>query len=176
MLFALAVATGLVLLAVLGAVEVVWAATATATEILPNNTGSASDLKRTVIHDQYNESGTLNSGSSPPVTTVAEFLLTLTAGAATIDLRALTGTNGASVDGNGLKLQILRIKNLGAAAMTFSVGASNGLAIGAGFLVPAGAVVQFMYADGLEDIDATHKTIDVAGTGSQTAEITIVMG
>ncbi len=110
------------------------------------------------------------------MTQVSEFLLSLSAGVATIDLRALTGTNGGSVDGNGLKLQIFRVKNLGAAEMTFAVGASNGLDIGDGIKVPPGAVIGAMYNDGLHDVDASHKTIDVTGTGSQTAEITIVMG
>lgn len=167
---------GIVLVGLLGAVEVTWACQATVVETLPNNTGSASDLKRTVTHDQYNESGVLNSGSATPATLVAEFLMTLATGAYTIDLRALTGTNGAAVDGNGLRLNIFRIKNLGANDMTFATGASNGYTIGAGILIPPGAVAEFMYADGLSDIDSTHKTIDVTGTGSQTAEITIVMG
>ena len=157
-------------------VVVTYTAQVKVVETLAVNTGSASATNRVVTHDQYDESGQYTGATSPPVTTVAEFLQALTAGAATIDLRALTGTNGGAVDGNGLKVQMLRVKNLGANNLTLSEGASNGYAIGAGIVVPPGGHVQFFGADGFPDIDATHKTIDLAGTGAQTSEITIVMG
>lgn len=165
-----------VALSILGAVSVAYSALATATETLPNNTGSASDVKRIVTHDQYNETFTLDATTTPPVTLHAAFLATLSGGALTIDLRALTGTNGVSVDGNGLRVQVLRIKNLGANELTVSAGASNGLSIGAGLVIPAGGHVQMFLNDGISDIDATHKTIDLAGTGAQTSEWTIEMG
>lgn len=172
---------GIVLLAalLLNTVSVTYEAKATVLETLPNNTDSASTSKRQVTHSNFDQAATLNSGTTPPVTQVAEFKLTLTDGAATIDLRALTGTNGASVDGNGLKPQIVRVKNLGANALTIEPGASNGHDLfGASSLliVPPGAHVQFFTNDGVEDIDATHKTLDVTGTGAQTSEWTIVMG
>lgn len=162
------------------AVSVAYASQITITETLPVNTGSASDANRVVTHNQYNESGTLNSGSTPPATLQASFLMTLTAGAATIDLRALTGTNGAVVDGNGLKVQMVRIKNLGANPMTIKSGASNGhtgfFTATTGHVVNPGGHIQIFTNDNGDDIDATHKTWDVTGTGSQTAEFTIVMG
>lgn len=159
-------------------VEVTYAATATVVETLPTNTGSALDARRKVTHDAYNETATLNAASTPPATQVAEFLLTLTAGAATIDLRALVGTNGAIVDGNGLKVQIIRIKNLGANPMTFLEGASNGYAIGwgTGHTVQAGGHFMQFFNDASPDIAAADKTIDVTGTAAQTAEVTIIMG
>lgn len=161
------------------AVEVAWAQTITIVETLPNNTGSAADASRKVTHTNYNESGTLNAGSTPPATLQASFLLPLSSGAATIDLRALTGTNGASVDGNGLKVQLFRIKNLGANNMVLTPGASNGIDLfGASFSITIfpGAVWECFLNDNAPDIAAGDKTIDVAGTGSQTAEVTIVMG
>lgn len=159
-------------------VSVTYATTCTVVETLPNNTGSAADNKRRITHDEYNESGTLNSGTTPPATDHAQFLLTLTAGAATIDLRNLTGTNGAAVDGNGKKPQIIRIKNLGANPMTFSKGASNGhnAFTTDGTTVQPGGHIQVFTNDNTEDISGTTKTWDVAGTGSQTAEVTIVLG
>lgn len=162
-----------------GAVSVVYKAYATITETLPTNTGSASDSKRIVTHDQYDEGATLNSGTTPPVTLQASFLLTLTAGAATIDLRALVGTNGAVVDGNGLKVQICRIKNLGANIMTFKEGGSNGhnfFTATDGTIVHPGGFVMILSNDNTADIAAADKTWDVTGTGSQTAEVTIVVG
>lgn len=160
-------------------VSVSYAATATVIETLPNNTGSAAAATRVVTHADYNETAALNASSTPPATLVAEFLLTLSSGAATIDLRTLTGTNGASVDGNGLKVQVVRIKNLGANNMTFKGGSAtphNMFTVTTGQVVFPGAHMMIFSNDGGDDIDATHKYWDVSGTGSQTAEVTIIMG
>lgn len=161
-------------------VSVTYAATCTVRETLATNTGSASDSSRVITHDAYNETATLSATSTPPATTCAHFLLTLSAGAATIDLRALTGTNGASVDLNGLKVQVVRVKNLGANSMVFKSGGTNGhtgvfTATNGQIVQPSGHVMVFANDAG-DDVDATHKTWDVTGTGSQTAEVTIVAG
>lgn len=160
-------------------VSVDYAAKCTVTETLPNNTGSAAAAKRVVTHEEYNETASLNAASTPPATLLAEFLLTLSSGAATVDLRNLVGTNGAVVDGNGLKVQVLRIKNLGANIMTIVPGASNGIdLLGASSsltIQPLGHAMIY-FNDSGPDIAAADKTLDVAGTGSQTSEWTIVMG
>lgn len=160
-------------------VEVAWAETVTVVETLPNNTGSAADASRKVTHTNYNLSGSINAGSTPPATLNAQFLLTLSGGAGTIDLRALTGTNGASVDGNGLKVQLFRFKNTGANSMTLTPGASNGIDLfgaSSSITVPPGASFLFNFNDASPDISGSDKTIDVAGTGSQAAQVTVVMG
>lgn len=160
-------------------VTVNYAASATVVETLPNNTGSSAAGSRVVTHAEYNEATTLNGASTPPATLVAEFLLTLTAGAATIDLRTLIGTNGAVVDGNGLKVQVLRFKNLGLNPMTIKGGSAtphNMFTVTTGQVVFPGAHIMIFSNDGGDDIDATHKFWDVTGTGAQTAEVTIVMG
>lgn len=161
-------------------VSVTYAATCTVRETLASNTGSASDSSRVITHDAYNESATLSATSTPPATTCAHFLLTLSAGAATVDLRALTGTNGAAVDLNGLKIQVVRVKNLGANSMTVKVGATNGhtgiFAATNGHPIQPSGHVQCFSNDTGDDVDATHKTWDVTGTGSQTSEWTIVAG
>lgn len=160
-------------------ITVNYAAQATVVETLANNTGSALAASRVVTHTEYNEVATLSGASTPPATMVAEFLLTLVSGAATIDLRTLNGTNGAVVDGNGLKVQIVRIKNLGANPMTFKGGSAtphNMFTVTTGQVVFPGAHIMIFSNDGGDDIDATHKFWDVSGTGAQTAEVTIVMG
>lgn len=159
-------------------VSVTYAATCTVAQTLANNTGSAAASTRVITHAEYNESATLNAGSTPPAVESAFFLLTLTAGAATIDLRALTGTNGASVDGNGMKVQVVRFKNLGANIMTISTGASNGhdFFTADGLVVQPGGHVMLFSNDNASDVGASDKTWDVAGTGSQTAEVSIVLG
>lgn len=148
-------------------------------EILPNNTGSASDAKRTVTHEEYDESASLNSGSTPPVTTCALFLLALSAGAATVNLRTLTGTNNGAVDLNGLKVQRIRIKNLGANNITIVPGASNGIDLfgaGSSITIPPDSVFRMDFYDNAPDVSDTDKTLDVTGTLAQTSEWTIVAG
>lgn len=160
-------------------VTITYAATCTIAETLATNTGSAPAATRLVTHTDYNETATLNSGTTPPATTCASFLATLSGGVLTIDLRALTGTNGAVIDGNGLKVQIVRIKNLGANTLTIIEGASNGHNL---FTATDGTVVQpgghiLIYAnDSGDDISGTTKTWDLTGTSAQTSEWTIVMG
>lgn len=140
------------------------------------STGVPAAANPVVNHSEYNESARLTSTTTPAVTKASLFLLTLTAGAATINLAALTGANGA-IDATGLRVQLLRIKNLGANAMTFSEGASNGIALVClPLVVPAGGIAQVFLNDASPDIASGDRTIDVAGTGAQTAEITIVMG
>ena len=51
-----------------------------------------------LTHDAYNESATLNATSTPPATQVANFLPTLTAGAATINLAALNARQRRELD------------------------------------------------------------------------------
>jgi hypothetical protein len=151
----------------------------TVTEVLPNNTGSASSSNRTVTHSLFNVAKSLNGTSTPAVTKQASFVQALTAGAATIDLTDLFGTNGASVDGTGLKVQAIRVTNLGAAALTIEPGASNGYdAFGASsvVVVPAGGTVMLYAPEGTPDIGPTAKTLDLTGTGTETSQFTIVMG
>lgn len=163
---------------------VLFRSTLSITETLPTNTGSAADDLRIITHKNYNITRDLTAVSTPPVTLQASFLLMLSGGLATIDLRALTGTNGAVIDGNGLKVQYCRVKNLGANIMTFYEGASNGhdffsINSGAGVggqVVRSGGSMLLESYDAGDDIDATHKTWDVIGTDTQTAEVTIIMG
>lgn len=162
-----------------GSVAVTYEAKVTVVETLPNNTGSAPDNTRKITHTNYNESATLNSTSTPPATLNAQWLQALTAGAATVNLTALTGTNGATIDGTGLKPQIIRIKNLGANTLTIKKGAANGhnaFTATDGFVVQPGGHVQIFTNDNTDDVDATHKNWDLSGTAAQTSEWTIVLG
>ena len=156
------------------AVAVTYAFDITAKETLTNAVDSASPI---ITHAEYNETDRLSSTTTPAITKYAAFLATLTAGALTINLAALTGTNGIAVDLTGLRIQLLRIKNLGANTMTFAEGASNGIALVCGsIIVPTGGVFQYFFNDAAPDVAAGDRTIDVTGTAAQTAEITIVAG
>jgi hypothetical protein len=133
-----------------------------------------------IIHGQFSSTGTLNATSTPPATKMAAQTISLTAGAVTIDLTALTGTNGATVDGTGLKVQILKLKNRSSnAVMTFGEGASNGYeALGNAWTLKllAGQEIEMFLNDAAPDIASGAKTIDVAGTGTESFDFIVVMG
>lgn len=144
----------------------------TATETLTDE--SLSTAARSIQHTNFDESVTPS-----PATIVSAKLYALVTGALTIDLRALHQANGASGDGNGLKVQGFYFKNLGANAMTIVGGASNGYLIfgtSGSVVVQPGGGLTIYHADGSADIDATHKTIDVSGTGTQTFECALILG
>lgn len=160
-------------------VQVTYKAMATVAETIAQNTGSAPASTNVVTHTEYDEAFSLSALTTPPATKVAEFLMTLDTGAFTIDLRDLTGTNAGVIDGNGLKVQVFRFKNLGANTMTLTFGGSNPYnLLGSAFVVdiPAGAHFMYFGNDATPDIASGAKEIDVTGTGAQTAEVTIIMG
>ena len=144
----------------------------TATETLTDE--SLSTAARSIQHTNFDESITPS-----PATIVSAKLYTLSGGALSIDLRALHQANGASGDGNGLKVQGFYFKNLGANAMTIVGGDSNGYLIfgtSGSVVVQPGGGLTIYHADGSADIDGTHKTIDVSGTGTQTFECALILG
>lgn len=148
-------------------------------ETLANNTGSAADSKRVVTHDRYDESHVLTASTTPPVTKCAYWLQALSGGAATVDLTAMTGTNGATVDGTDLKVQGLHVKNLGANTLTLTFGAANPYnLLGAAFVIVLTQDQEFMMYgnDATPDVAAGAKDIDLAGTGAQTSEWSVVLG
>ena len=154
----------------------------TVTEILETNVPAASsNANKEVKHTGFNQSSALTATTTPPVTTVAAFEQALTAGAATIDLQALTGSNGAAVDGTGLKVQAMKFRNksTNSNTMTLAIGAANGYdAWGTSFAIdvePGGEVVLYGNDAG-SDIGATKSDLDISGTGTETAEVIIVMG
>jgi hypothetical protein len=150
--------------------------TATVVEVLEGNTDSASAANRTITHSLFNVAKSLNASSTPAATKTANFVKSLSAGAGSIDLTALTGANGATVDGTGLKVRAVRVTNLGANALTITDGASNGHPFGWGsYVLPAGATVMIYTPDGTA-IAAGDRTWDLSGTTTQQSQWTIVMG
>jgi len=127
----------------------------------------------------YNSQVNLSASTSPAVTKDAAFNVTLTTGAATINLAAITDTDLGTVDLTGLKIQVIKFKNAAAAAMTVAVGASNGhTGLGSAFSVtiPPGGEVTFHGNDGGADVASGNRTLDVTGTGSQVLGVQVVAG
>jgi hypothetical protein len=151
----------------------------TVTEILAANVADMSD--KTVVHNGYNASKTLNAISSPPASLTANGEIALVTGAKTIDLTALVGSNNLAVSGTGLRVQVVKLRNksTNANSMTFAKGASNGYdGLGASFsitLAPGGEATIYLNDAG-GDIGATNKNIDVSGTGVQVIEWQCVLG
>lgn len=159
-------------------VSVSYAANVSVTETLTDTYLAANS---SVLHNGLNNAVTLNSGTTPPATMVADFALTLSSGAGTIDLRALTSTNAKTIDGNGLKVQVVKLRNKSTNSnpMTLTTGATNGyelLGPSWSIVLQVGAEIQLFLNDASPDIAAADKTIDVAGTGSQVLECLFVLG
>ena len=151
-----------------------------AVETLVTNVPAASASGNTITHDQFGTLKTLNASSTPPVSKMAAFQQALTAGAATIDLTSLTGTNGASVDGTGLRVQAIKFRNPAANdPMTIVEGAANSYdGVGADFsLVLAGGAEALLFLnDAGTDISGTNKTLDISGTAVEELDVEIIMG
>lgn len=105
--------------------------------------------------------------------------ITLSAGVATIDLTSLTQIGlSTAVNATGLKVRAICLLPDAANANPIQIGtgASNGYTgIGVISALNAGNVLARTCA-GAAAIDGTHKTLDLAGTGSQKLNILIVFG
>jgi len=93
----------------------------------------------------------------------------LTAGAETLDLTAIANQAGGAVDFTSLKIKKLFIRVITATAeVVFAEGASSGYALFAGTAGKCswaqGEFGVFVFDESREDVDATHKTIDVSST------------
>lgn len=153
-------------------------------EIASGGTAVPSTAKA-LIHDQYNTEVILSTGSTPAVSATASFLVTLSSGAATIDLTALTGLNSATVNGTNLQVRAIKFRSPSSNANVITVkkGASNGYQIGMAdganafnvSIPPGGDFSCYLAANGVV-ISSSAKTLDVSGTGSQTLECQVVMG
>ena len=133
-----------------------------------------------ISHSGFNSAAQLNADSTPPVSKVAAFQITLSTGGA-IDLTSLVGTNGAAVDGTGLRAQAIKIKGHAdnAAAVVIAQGAANGYdGLGDSFSVAlaGGAEVVIFTADAGADISGTNKILDLSGTDDDLVDVIIFMG
>jgi nitrogen fixation protein FixH len=162
-------------------VAVTYASTVTTVETLATNVPAASSNGKAVTHNGYNSSQSLTGTTAVPVTKCAYFSKALSSGAGTIDLTALTGTNGATVDLTGLKVQVAKFKNPAANAnpITVTFGASNAYLLGGSafkWILSPGQEITIFGNDAAPDVSSTAKNIDISGTGAQALECSIVAG
>lgn len=120
--------------------------------------------------------------TGPTATKSYHATITMSSGTATLDLTALpdpeTGTN---MDLTGLKLKMLHLSapSGNANAVTVAPGATNGYT---GWIGTSGYTLNASDQRGPSvhnagiAVDATHKTIDITGTGSQQVTIVALFG
>lgn len=132
------------------------------------------------ITTRLNTTTTLNSGTTPAATKYSAFTKALSGGAGTIDLTSLSGsTPSETVSFSTLKVRAFKFQNPGSNAITVTPGASNGLnLLGADFtlVIPAGGEVLMTLNAGSVTVDNTHKTLDLAGTGTDTLNVELIAG
>jgi len=144
----------------------------------------ADTANNTVTLDGDDEDFTLTGTTTPAITKVSRFTITLSAGAATLDLTAIPGlTPNETIDGTGLKVQAIKFtpSSGNANPITASKGGTNGYgltAAGTTWSIPmdAGQSSLRNTNNAAPAIGGSAKTIDFAGTGSQTIKVTIWLG
>jgi hypothetical protein len=131
----------------------------------------AQAANQTITQTGFNKSLSLTGTSTPNTKKGCCANVVLSSGVATIDMTSLTGSGGGALSISGSKGRFFRFQApvSNGAGITVSKGASNGFAgVGAAFsvLIPPGG--EFMWYDGGNGtaVDGTHKTFDLAGTGS----------
>jgi len=144
-----------------------------------NLSGSTSSVKELVskLHKELN----LGSGSTPDAELVYFGTQAMTAGALTIDLTALTNSEGATIASTGKKVRAIFMvpTSTNTAAITLTEGAANGYELGGNTWKLALTDEQFAFiylgADA-PDISASVKNIDVTGTGTESIRLGIIFG
>lgn len=138
---------------------------------------SASASSKALVHDQWNKTVSMNSGSTPAVTKSACFQKALVAGSGSIDLTALTNAEG-TVDGTGLKVRSVFFENPSTNANSITLAAGSYLLFGASWslvLAPGQWIMAYLDSDA-PTIASDVKTIDLTGTGTQALNCMITMG
>jgi len=105
----------------------------------------------------------------------------LAAGAATVDLTSLTTVSGRNFSLSGLKVRQMKLTNpsANANAITIAKGAANGYTgFDAAFKITLQPGQSWLFDDAGNGVlvDATHKTLDLTGTGTQALQIAITGG
>lgn len=165
-------------------VDVTYNSACTAIEKLDPDNNAIPAGSNKVTHNEYNTSKSLNGTSTPPVTKVVSFEASLSGGAYTIDLTALTGTAGATVDGAGLRVQVFKFinKSGNTGVMTISSPATTGYdgfgakTVYSEDVAPGGEIMKFPNDAGGDIANGTNDEIDISGTGSEAFQCQIVLG
>lgn len=146
-----------------------------------NTPASSSVIQHNAWNKDISISATASSSVPEAVTKCAAFTKALSSGSATIDLTALTGTNGATVDFSTLKVQAAYFENPSTNAnnITVTFGASNGyLLAGTAWkvILAPGQAFLFRGYEATPDVGSSAKNIDLSGTAAQTLRCVLIAG
>jgi hypothetical protein len=139
----------------------------------------------TIRHNGFNSTGSLGASTTPPVTKVSAFKPALVAGEHVIDLTALPGVTAANVDGTGLKVQAIKIRNPAAnsANLIIEPGASNAYNLfGASFKITLHPGEELLFKGNdhasMPEVASGAKNIKLSdgGTGVEVHEVIILLG
>lgn len=134
-----------------------------------------------LIHNGLYLNSELGPATTIPAALCAFFQKALSSGAASIDLTTLPGTNGATIDGTGKKVQAIFLRNpsTNANSIAATFGASTPyLLAGAAWkviLLPGQSIVMFGN-NATPTIGSGAKVIDLAGTGAQALDVGVILG
>lgn len=124
----------------------------------------------TITHDLGDSKGSLDANSSIAISKAWSTTGNLSGGTATIDLTALPASNLPNITFSALKVKLIKITcpTTNTAGVVFDIGAASpydifGDANGQITVLP-GQVYGAYMAEQLEDVDGTHKTLDLSST------------
>lgn len=130
----------------------------------------------TTPHNEFDFTKALTASSTPPL---SKSYLDMLTGDQNLDLTALADPELGTVDGTGLKVQAILVKNIsGSADLTISDAAANPYSLNstADIVVEYGGSLLLFFNDQLADIAAGAKGIDFTITAGQSFELGILMG
>ncbi len=136
----------------------------------------------TIVHSIVLPVGaSLGPLTTPPVTEVWSDTIPLVAGAFTIDLEALVGSNLPVIDMTGLRVQVFQFScpEANGNLMQITAGAVDGYDLGGpsmNWRVLPGDTMLLVLNDNAPDVAPTNSQIDIAGTGTDIFEILIAAG
>lgn len=167
-----------------GSVKVEWKQTYEATETLALGLDNVPG-ETAFPHSLGSPGGTLSATSTPPATKTFSDNVALVAGTKTLDLQALAGPAGTTVNFTGLKVQLIALRcpegntlpvlvQKGDANAYNLLGADNASA--ETFEVMPGDDILIKRHDTLEDVDATHSDIKFTGNGTETINVGLTAG
>ncbi len=142
-------------------------------------TGVPAAASPSITHNQFKNTIALTATSTPAASDCSYTEPALVANVKTIDLTAIPGTYGRTVDGTGKKVRALEFVNPGSNPVVITQGASDPyLLFGtAGSLtVPAKGHIQMYYGDGAPTINSGAKTILLTGSGTDQFKLGLVFG
>lgn len=133
----------------------------------------------TVVYDAYVTRETITGTTTLSADATTAFEKVLSAGAATIDLTSVPSTTGTqSMSGKSLRTLYIKADADNAGVISIQTGATNGYALfGSSGKITLSPGDSFgLRISTTNNVDGTHKTIDLAGTGTDSIQALMTFG